>query len=269
MKEIRSELLGLQRKAKELATLLAGYGRMEEDPSSNPFVMEGLLLKMEKLRAGLEFGQPISKLSEWIGNQKIRLKRWKEEFKSDFGLRLERALEVKGFKLRGQYPNLYAGLYSLKLNFLQGEIKILWGPEPVKKVRLNPQEVVESILRFEEGLKGDSFDPQSYLPLLREAYRRALRGERQGEKASIIAVLGELAFLQQGEKFRVNPTKSNYVGYGRAQFGYDIFRLKKSMGKQLTLWVATYEATKRRNKVIFVPDDEERGTRYAYLSIRG
>lgn len=268
MKELRDGLLRFQRRAKELATLLAGYGRMEGDPSSNPFVMETLLLKMEKLRAGLELGPLCFKLNGWMDDQKLRLKRGKEEFKSDFGRRLEGELEAKGLKLRGQYPNLYAGLYSLKVNFIQGEIAIFWGPEPVKKVRLNPQEVVDSILRFEEGLKGSSFDPSSYLSLLREAYRRALKGDG-GERAPIVAVLGELAFLRQGEKFRVNPTKSNYTGYGRAQFGYDLYQLKKLKGEELSLWVATFEATKRKDRVIFVPDDEERGTRYAYLSIRG
>ena len=269
MKELSNELSRFQRRAKELTTLMAGYQRMEGDSASNPFVMEGLLLKMEKLRAGLELGQLISTLNKWIDDQKIRLRGWKEGFKSDFGRRLEGELEAKRFRLRGQYPNLYAGLYSLKINFLGGDIQIFWGPEPVKRVRLNPQEVVESILRFEEGLKGGPFDPQSYLSLLREAYRRALKGVKEGERAPIIGVLGELAFLRQGERFRANPTRSNYVGYGRAQFGYDLYRLKRSRGEELSLWVATFEATKKKGKVIFVPDDEERGTRYAYLSLRG
>ena len=154
MKELRDRLLRFQRRAKELANLLAGYGRMEGEPSSNPFVMEALLLKMEKLKAGLEPGQLIPNLNSWLDEQKPKLKRWKEEFKSDFGRKLEGELQAKGFKLRGQYPNLYAGLYSLKPNFLQGEVAISWGPEPVKKVKLNSQEVIDSILRFEEELKG-------------------------------------------------------------------------------------------------------------------
>lgn len=266
MQELRDRFLRLQRRAKELASLLAGYGRMEGDPSSNPYVMEALLLKMDKLKAGLELSQPVPNFSRWMDDQRLRLKPWKEKFKSDFGRKLEGKLEAKGLKLRGQYPNLYAGLYSLKPNFLQGEVAISWGPEPVKKVRLNSQEVIDSILRFEEGLKGSQFDPNSYLTLLRKAYRRALKGE-EGERAPIIEVLGELAFLRQGDRFRSNPTKSNYTGYGRAQFGYDLYRLKKLKGEELSLWVATFEATKRRDKVVFVPDDEERGTRYAYLSI--
>ncbi len=268
MKELRDRLLRFQRRAKELANLLAGYGRMEGEPSSNPFVMEALLLKMEKLKAGLEPGQLIPNLSRWLDDQRLRLKRWKEEFKSDFGRKLEGELQAKGFKLRGQYPNLYAGLYSLKPNFLQGEVAISWGPEPVKKIRLNPQEVVDSILRFEEELKGSPFEPDSYLSLLKEAYHRALRGG-EGERALIVGVLGELAFLRQGDRFKANPIKSNYIGYGRAQFGYDLYRLRRIRGEELSLWVATFEATKRRDKVIFVPDDEEKGTRYAYLSIRG
>ncbi len=268
MKELREGLLRVQRRAKELAGLLAGYGRMDENPTSNPFVMEALLLKMEKLKAGLELGQLSSGLGRWMELQRPKLKRWKEEFKSDFGRRLEKELQTKGFKLRGQYPNLYAGLYSLRVNFLQGEIAIFWGPESVKKVGLDPEEVRDCILKFEQELKGDGFDADSYLAQLKEAYRRAL-GREVGEKAPIVKVLGELAFLRQGEKFRINPTKSNYTGYGRAQFGYDLYRLRKSKRDELSLWVATFEATKRKDRVIFVPDDEERGTRYAYLSVRG
>jgi hypothetical protein len=82
----------------------------------------------------------------------------------------------------------------------------------------------------------------------------------------LVDLLTELVFLQQPRAFRVDPTKRNFKEYGRCMFGYDLYRLKKTgLKRSIRLYTATFDATRFKDKVIFVPEGEG-GTRYGYIS---
>ena len=107
--------------------------------------------------------------------------------------------------------------------------------------------------------------------MLEKAYKRVLETYNYlpGEKVPIVEVLVELTFLLQDRKFRINPTKINFKEYNRIFFAYDLYRIKNSQEakeKGLTLYIATFDSTKFKDKVLFVPDNEREGTRYAYLA---
>ena len=148
---------------------------------------------------------------------------------------------------------------------------IYWGPEFIKKVRLSPSEIAKEIENFEKRLKNRPFELNSYLLLLERAYKRVLESYNYlpGEKVPIVEVLVELTFLLQDRKFRINPTKINFKEYNRIFFAYDLYRIKNSREAKergLTLYIATFDSTKFKDKVLFVPDNEREGTRYAYLA---
>jgi hypothetical protein len=270
IKNIKDELQKAQRKSKAVQKLLAQYERLKKDAISNAYKLEDVWLKIDRVAKDLPIESAKAKIVEWLSIEKKELQKLKNEFQFHFGKELEQALKSKGFRLRGQYPTLYTGLYKMLLMFEKGEVQIFWGPELVKKVRLNTDEAATAIEAFEKELKGRSWDPEAFFLNLRNAYKRVLNtiGKSEGERASIVDVMNELVFLMQDKRFKIDPTKRNFRGYSRAFFGYDLYRLRKSgQAKGLSLIVATFDATKYKEKVIFVPESDERGTRYAYLVI--
>jgi len=72
-------------------------------------------------------------------------------------------------------------------------------------------------------------------------------------------------------KFRENPRKDYYKSYNRADFSYDLYRIKEYQSKNtlqynLCLRVATREFTKQRYNFLWVPDNEsDKGTTYSHL----
>ncbi|HID92468.1 MAG TPA: hypothetical protein EYP60_00095 [bacterium (Candidatus Stahlbacteria)] len=270
IKNIREELQKVQRNSRVIQKLLTQYERLKKDAISNAYKLEDLWLKIDKATKDLPIESTKAKIIEWLAVEKSELQKLKNEFQFHFGKQLEQTLKSKGMELRGQYPTLYTGLYKLVLTFEKGDVQIFWGPEFVKKVRLNPDEVASAIERFDKELKGRSWDPAVFFLNLRTAYKRVLTiaSRSIGERVPIVDVMDELVFLMQDKKFRSDPTKRNFRGYSRAFFGYDLYRLRRSgQAKELSLIVATFDTTKYKEKVIFVPESEERGTRYAYLVI--
>jgi len=270
IKPIKDEIQKVQRKSRVVQKLLTQYEGLKKDAISNAYKLEDIWLKIDKAAKDLPIESTKAKIAEWLAVEKRELQKLKNEFQFHFGKELEKALKSKGFELRGQYPTLYTGLYKLVLTFEKGEAQIFWGPELVKKVRLNPDMVTAAIEGFEKELKGRSWNPEAFFLNLRNAYKRVLTtdSKSEGERASIVDVMDELVFLMQDKKFKIDPIKRNFRGYSRAFLGYDLYRLRKSgHAKELSLVVATFDATKYKGKVIFVPESEERGTRYAYLVI--
>lgn len=270
IKNIKEELQKVQRKSRGVQKLLTQYEGLKKDAISNAYKLEDLWLKIDKAVKDLPIESMKVKIVEWLAVEKGELQKLKDEFQFHFGKKLEEALKSKGFRLRGQYPTLYTALYKMALMFEKGEVQIFWGPELVKKVRLNPDEVVSTIERFEKELRGRSWDPEAFFLNLQSAYKKVLTtsGKSEGERVPIVDVMDELVFLMQDKKFKIDPIKLNFRGYSRAFFGYDLYRLRKSgQARELSLIVATFDATKYKEKVIFVPESDERGTRYAYMVI--
>jgi hypothetical protein len=115
---------------------------------------------------------------------------------------------------------------------------------------------------------GSGLNEEELLQRIHSAYYRVVGGKR-GEPAPIIEVLAELAYLLQSQKFRQDPRKENYRSYGRADFSYDLYRVRKYQSSNLSrlrLNVATRIDTRRRANFLWVPDDESgKGTTYSKL----
>jgi hypothetical protein len=267
IEEIREKLGAIQKGSKMVGDLLRSYENLKKKKIANPYKLEELVSKIEKSINLYPIEGIKEMIVDWVKEERSFIERLKEEFTSQFANELSRLLREKGFELRGQCPNLYSGLYTIKLEFGLGRARIGWGPEPISTTRLAPEDVVECIDRFEKMLKGRRFDPDDFASRLLEAYRRrlTLEGKADGEKVCLVDVLNELVFLQQDRGFRADPTKAKFKGYGRCMFGYDLSRLKKMGARSMKLYTATFDSTRFRDKVIFVPEGEG-GTRYGYIS---
>lgn len=215
------------------------------------------------------------RLRRWLGEYEPVLSQAENELRARFGRELEAALADKGFSLRGQYPELKSGLFTLQLDFIRGKATIWYGPrqERLEECPLRPADVASRLEHIMKRL-GSGIPEPEFLGKLRQAYaRQAPAADAKG--VPITALLGEVAYLVQDARFYQDPRKEFYRSYGRADFSYDLYRLLRFLrvsygDTDLRLAVATREYTKRRQGFLWIPDDESgRGTAYSHLRFEG
>jgi hypothetical protein len=190
-----------------------------------------------------------------------------------FGAQLEEELRKIGLSLSGQYPELKAGLFTIELDFDQWKAKLWYGPkqERLGECLFSPNKII-SLIQEKRTQLGSQLPENELYEKLRKAYHRAVE-RKHGEPAPIIKVLPEMSFLIQSSRFLQDPQKENYRSYSRADFSYDIFRLRRFQAKSQSLFpthmrltTATRAHTKKRSDFLWIPDDESgRGTTYSHL----
>lgn len=192
-----------------------------------------------------------------------------------FGVELEQALQKIGLSLSGHYPELKAGIFTIELNFEQMSTSIWFGPKQENLGRCPL--VAEGIARYLEKVKseiGSGLPEDQLLEKLSRACRR-VEGENHDAPVPIIHVLAEMAHMIQHPRFLQDPKREYYKSYSRADFSYDLFRLRKwQMVHQppirVALVTATRAYTRKRTDFLWVPDEESgKGTVYSHLRIEG
>lgn len=185
---------------------------------------------------------------------------------------LDDALRQDGLELQGRLPSLRCGPLTLELEGgRKPQVRIQYGPgiALLDTAPLDPAAIAERVraqLRELEG--GGELDSAAFLDEVRAAWRAAVArgGGAAGDKAPIIAVLGEVAAGRQTQQWRSDPTRSAYRPYARVRFGHDLGRLRSRRtadGAELVLTVATRDQTKRAADHLWIA-----GTHYAWLAFR-
>ncbi len=205
---------------------------LEENPAGNMRRIEKYLGDMQKVTASLPSSSETRQMVEsWLSRYLDRLNTRKEEIQHTFGAELESVLKAKGFELKGQYPELKAGFYTLEVDFTKGEITIWYGhkQEIMGKAPVLPSDVAKQMDRIDKELRGRPLKEDVFIKRLHEAYLRVLSkmGNKEGEHVPILEVLAEYVFLEQDKRFFTDPRKEFFKGYSRAFFSYDLYRLKQ------------------------------------------
>lgn len=213
------------------------------------------------------------------------LKRWEvaaEEFRRRAHTAVPSALAARlapaGIELEGVLPELRAGLWTLRflLDAKKPRVEVWFGPR-VALAKSFPADVGQVALGVESlnrSLAGRPLDEDAFLEDLRAAHRMARLRKGlpdDGSPAPLPDVMAEMAFERQDRRFRTNPARESFRAYGRAEFGFDLFRLRKRdfRGEAVRLGVASREQTRRPEHHLWVPSDlRGKGTHYADLSFR-
>jgi len=274
MKEIVEGLKSLARGCGRLNKLLNQYTKLKENQVENAYLLEKRLTEITKAAEALPNFTTKELLNNWIYQEKEGLNKTKEDFRFIFGQRLNELFQQDGIQIRGQYPTLRIGFYTVKLNFEFGEAAFYFGPEVEKikdKISLKPTSIYEIINKYDNELKSYKFNPQEFFTDLYYAYRREITtsNKSMGEKILIIDVLHEFVILKQPQQFFIDPRKENFREYPRVKLSYFLYLLKKSDidSKGLHFYVATFDATVDKKQAIWIPENEEgEGTYYSYIS---
>jgi len=274
--ELRDYLTKTGKALQTAIRLVKAIETLEKSPVDNVYRIEKLVGEVQKATAGLPpDGETKRRLDDWVAGCISRLQAHKGELRRAFGVSLESLLKGQGFELKGQYPELRAGFYSIEVDFDKAQASIWYGPkqELMGKARLSPSEVAKQVERTHKALTNRPLNEEGFLKRLHEAYLRTLSkiGRKEGEHAPILQVLAEYVFLEQDRRFYTDPRREHFKGYSRAFFSYDLYRLptRRLLGRELSLVVATRANTVKRENFLWVPtDDRGNGTVYSYLFFR-
>lgn len=272
-KDLEKLLRDTQRTLSSVRTDLRHYLKLKDGGA--PFLLKGILESMERGFSSLldNLNGLQAAFSQLVGYEKTYVGKKEQEFFYQFVTNLDNFLKEKGFALSGQLPNLKAGFYHLKVNWDSKKVQILFGPELLKTISLDPRAICQVVVDSYSALKRGLIPPEKFIDLLYRGYARALvlQGKQDGERLPIMTVLKEVVFLNQDEKFLSDPSKGNFKPITRLQFAIQLYELRKSNvlkweGKDLHLMEAPFDATFKKQMFLWVPDNERgEGTRFSHI----
>lgn len=278
MEGLSAFLKDLGVRATRLSKRIEVYQQLVDGGVARTYERGQELSKLQGLVAAFPDSDTRKKLSDWVHAEVSAVEALKEEFRFKFGRALAAGLEGSGIVLRGQLPNLRAGLFAVRADFESGTATVFWGAEVEKLksgVKLVPHELARTLRLWHESLKSQERTPtREILSRMQQAYRRVCQfsGVGDGTRVPLVDLLAEMVLLMQPSGFRADPTREKFVEYPRVRFSYDLFRLKRdgafdSGSTRLKLHVANFDATTKKARALWVPDsDEGDGTYYSYAS---
>jgi hypothetical protein len=274
VQEIINSLKILTKHANKIIKLMNAYEKARVEPVSNAYVLEKKIAEIDKAVTALPDIEQVKALHTWLHKQKEEIEKLKEDLRFKFGQELTALFAKEGKTLRGQYPVLRVGLYTLRVDFEFGEANLFFGPEIEKiksKIPLQTQIIYQEIKKCDHDIKDGPFEPEKIYDDILTAYRRCLSitDKSFGDKVLITEVLKEYVFLKQPKKLMIDATKKNFREYSRIELSYMLYRLKNTnvIEHGMRFHVATFDATTDKLQSLWIPDNEEGdGTHYEYLS---
>jgi len=264
----------LVKTGKKLLKAMYEYAVLKENPIENVYMLERKIMAISVQAEDLPLSNLIDSLKKWIDEQRKDIEQSKEEIKFQFGNRLRELFKKDGTDVRGQYPLLRLGIYTIKLNFELGEAALYFGPEIEQirtKVPLQAEIIHDIILKHRQDIAVDDVELDSVARDMQIAYERCTRrrGKAYGERILIMDVLQEYVFLKQSKKFTADASRKNFREYPRPKMSFMLYRLREcgDVVRGMHLHVATFDATVDKTKTLWIPDGEEgAGTHYEYIS---
>ncbi len=273
MERISEELKELVKVSNRLQKLLKAYALLSQNAPENAYLLEKKLAEIKKVVQTLPDSNPKETVRAWLETAESDVAKAKEDFKFQFGQQLQELFKKDDRTMRGHFPLLRIGLYTLRVNFDLGEAILYFGPEVEKvslKIPFTPHGIFSALRKYDGEVRAFKESPHELYEKLRKAYKRrlALANKAFGEKLLITEVLHEFVILQQSKKFMVDPDKSSFRAYPRVKLSYMLYYVKKSGADQsMRLHVATFDATTDKQHSVWIPDNEDgEGTHYSYIS---
>jgi len=169
-------------------------------------------------------------------------------------------LSEAGFVVEGNLPKLMAGPYTIEFDFgAKSRVTVWFGPkkERLAVVPLDPAVVVRKVLDIHRVLFMNEFDDAAFLAELDRAYRLSLARLALPDQSTVpvTALMAEVAFLRQGERFWTDPRREHFQSFGRVEFAAALSRLRERRigAREFRLETATLSQTRRSSDHLWVP----------------
>lgn len=277
-KSLAKAARSLQAAATDLAAAIKTLDKLEPDLDRQAFAADEALRDAEKaLRTLAPVADTLRDARALTEALRARVDPAMERSRAALAAALARELSALGLPpLEGNLPELRCGALTLELLFDKAEARVWFGPriELLGKARLDAAAVAAAAKGALDALSGP-LDEAAFVAELHDAWVRACRLAAQdpgaGTTVSLIAVLDQLAWGRQSARFRANPTREAFTGYGRVQLAWDLYRLgtRRHGDLELKLTVATREQTRTDTDSLWVPRTARgEGTHFAGLAFR-
>ena len=264
----------LVRAGKKMLRTMSEYAVLKENRIENAYMLERKIMAISTQAEDLPPSDLKESLKAWVDEQRKDIEQSKEEIKFQFGNRLRGLFKKDGIDVRGQYPLLRLGIYTIKLNFELGEATLYFGPE-IEQIRarvpLQAEVIHDMVLKHRQEIAVEDAELNPMARDMQIAYERCTRrsGKAYGERILIMDVLQEYVFLKQSKKFTADASRQNFREYPRSKMSFMLYRLREcgDAVRGMHLHVATFDATIDKTKALWIPDGEEgAGTHYEYIS---
>lgn len=196
---------------------------------------------------------------------------WVQRRRQSLRLRLERdlgpACAKAGLSLRvvSHEPRLQLRIapFAVEIDAERGVATLLFAREVVATCAADAAAIVETHQRALAALDGP-FDAAAFFDRCVAAWRAARVALGVGERVELLDFLPFLTLLRQPPAFRAAPSRARYQDYSRAQFAYDILRLRRGVGLERDGWrlglgVATGTSASQKRRVIYLEDEQGQG----------
>jgi len=164
------------------------------------------------------------------------------DVKHQFGAEIEKELAKIGFDLKGHYPLLKTGIYTLDVDQDQVKVGIWYGPEQAKlaSCKLYADEVARKLSELNEEITAHRFEDEAFLRILHEA-----AGEQDR-----ISIPDLVTYLADRDVYGTKTKKTI-----RTFLSYDLYRLSKRTVDdiEISLVTATRAYTQRKSDFLWVP----------------
>lgn len=275
--ELKDELKKTINILQTIARLMTSIEKHKPSTASihNIIQIEKAINKITSNIASLPDTQIKDTIDEWVLESLNRLQANKAESMRAFGTQLERALQDRYLELRGHYPRLKTGIYTIELDFNKAKASIWYGPKEGLLARsvLSVPELVSELDKVRASLTSGPLQETQFLDRLQESYRTVLTTEQtmMGEYVPVVKVLEEFLPFEHGTSSSSEHKRAYLKAYNRAYFSHTIFKLRNnvSLSKVISLLPATRAKTANRADYIWVPsDDKGNGDRCAYILVK-
>ncbi|MBN2055694.1 hypothetical protein JW905_12265 [bacterium] len=260
------------RRLQQTGKVLAALNKALEQPVDEAFELAAQVAILDDLvaAAGGESGRQVAAaLHE-------RLPEWKRERTMRFARALVDAFHAAGREVTVRGAEYLVAGMVLRVDLGANRAVLEYARETVRdKIPLRPAAIVKAVESAHRELTGKSMDAGAFIKLLFEAYRRVLKfaNDAPGERANVIDVLAELAFVLQRDTFRRDPRRELFQSYSRARFSHDLNRLRvegvlEHASYRLNIGTATIDFAEDRRRALYLTDGRGGGNYIMYLSFK-
>jgi len=247
----RDELIRMAGDLKKRANALAALAKRIDSPDPK---------KLAKATAALEKSEETAavvapRLSAWLSwEESSRGARFKETL---VPLAKERGLAIK--MLDPDPLELFLAPFTLRVDIAKDLVSFSLARLKLGKCGASADAVLATHDRLLSKLDGRNWDPDRFHRGLVRAWKRL-----GGDHAPIRDVLPEIAMAVQSDAWRLNPIAKNFREYSKAQFAWDLFRLRQKGktcvdGWRLHFGPATGGSTRDKRNLLFVEDGQGGG----------
>lgn len=252
-----------RKKGKAFATALKAVERADRALARTPRdpagVAEALEVALKALDAVTETDAVVQSVRQALETARSEARAALEHERALLAGRVAAGLQAVGITVEGNLPLLRAGAFTLEFDF-GGKVKVtIWFGPKKERLAVLPLDV-EAVVRKVQELHNTLFpkeDDPSLLPVLERAYRMCLArfALPDGERVPITALMAEVAFLRQDERFVTDPRREHYRPFGRVEFAAALSRLRtlRLGSRELRLDVASFSQTRKPVDYLWVP----------------